>query len=113
MTYSNNIVTTKTYDNRYQLSSLDIGIIKSLSYARDNVGNITQITNTLDPAKSKTYTYDAIYRLTTATGPWGTISYSYDPVGNRTNETIDTGSTSYNYSANKLTSTTGEKDFHL
>jgi RHS repeat-associated protein len=113
MTQGNGIITTKSYNNRYQLTNLTIGTLKDLSYTRDNVGNITAIIDNLDPAKSKTYTYDNLYRLTQATGPWGTISYSYDPVGNRTNETTDMGSTNYNYTANKLTSTTGEKTFNF
>ena len=36
----NSIVTTKTYNNRYQLTNLTIGALKDLSYTRDNIGNI-------------------------------------------------------------------------
>jgi RHS repeat-associated protein len=116
MTQGNGIVTTRTYNNRMHLTSLltqnsELQTLNSFSYTRDNTGNITAITDNLEPSKSKTYTYDAVYRLTTATGPWGTITYSYDPVGNRTSETTDTGSTSYTYTANQLTSTSGEKVF--
>jgi RHS repeat-associated protein len=94
---------------------LNIGALKQLSYTRDSVGNITAITDNLDPAKNKSYTYDNLYRLTTATGPWGGLTYAYDPVGNRTNETTDTGSTAYSYTANtnKLNSTTGEKTLNF
>jgi RHS repeat-associated protein len=111
LTYVNGIVTTKTYDTRGALSSLNIGILKQLSYTRDNVGNITSINNGLDPAKTKTYSYDAIYRLTQAVGPWGTIQYNYDPVGNRTVESAGAGITNYTYDANKLISSSGAKAF--
>lgn len=111
MTYGNGITTTKTYDNRNRLNSLTVGALKQLSYSRDNAGNITAITDVLNPSKNKTYTYDTLSRLTLATGPWGAITYVYDPTGNRTYETTDTGSTTYNYTinTNKLASSAGEK----
>jgi RHS repeat-associated protein len=111
LTHGNGIVTTKTYNNRYQLTGLDIGTVKDLTFTRDNTGNITGITDNLVPAKNKSYTYDNLYRLDTATGQWGTLDYAYDNVGNRTDETTDIGSTTYNYTlnTNKLETTTGEK----
>lgn len=111
ITQGNGIITTITYNNRYQLNDLNIGTLKSLSYTRDNVGNITGIADNIEPAKTKNYTYDNLYRLTLATGQWGAISYEYDPTGNRTYETTDTGNTTYNYTlnTNKLASATGEK----
>jgi RHS repeat-associated protein len=115
MIQGNEIVTTRTYDNRYHLSGLNIGTIKLLSYTRDDVGNITAITDNLDPTKTKSYTYDNLYRLTAATGPWGGLTYAYDSVGNRTNETTDTGNTAYSYMANtnKLASATGEESLNF
>ncbi len=80
MMYGNGIVTTRTYNNRYQLSSLNIGTLKQLSYARDNTGNIAAITDTLNPSNNKPFTYDNLYRLTLATGQWGAITYAYDSV---------------------------------
>jgi RHS repeat-associated protein len=92
-----------------------MGMLKHLSYTRDNVGNITGITDHLDPAKTKSYTYDNLYRLTLATGQWGTITYTYDSTGNRTYETSDTGNTSYIYGTgtNRLTSSSGEKELNF
>jgi RHS repeat-associated protein len=111
MTQGNGVVTTKAYDNRYRLSSLNAGALKQFSYTRDGVGNITAITDNLNPAKNKSYTYDNLYRLTTVTGPWGGLTYTYDPIGNRTSETTDTGSTAYSYTlnTNRLASASGEK----
>jgi RHS repeat-associated protein len=111
MTYGNGLVTTKTYNNRYQLNGLNIGNLKQLTYTRDNAGNITAITDTLNPSTNKSYTYDNLYRLTLANGQWGTITYAYNPVGNRTYETTNTGNTTYAYNANKLASVSGEKTF--
>lgn len=109
--YGNGIQTVKGYDIKGALNSLNIGNLKQLSYTRDNIGNITAINDLLDASKTKTYQYDALYRLTNATGPWGTIAYNYDPVGNRTNETTNEGMTNYSYSANKLITSSGTKAF--
>ena len=111
MTHGNGIVTSKTYDPTNALSSLQIGPHNHLAYSRDNIGNITAITDQLDPAKTKSFVYDSLYRLTQATGPWGTLQYGYDPVGNRTTESMNTDTTSYAYTANKLISSTGSKNF--
>lgn len=108
MTYGNGIKRAMTYDSRDLLASLNIEGISRLSYTRDNIGNITSITDALNP--SKTYAYDGLNRLTQANGPWGGLSYSYDAVGNRQTETTDTGVSNYSYSANRLMTITGEKN---
>ncbi|MBI4847936.1 MAG: RHS domain-containing protein [Nitrospirae bacterium] len=109
MSYGNGIVTLKTYDNTNRLNSLNVGTLKQLSYVRDNTGNITAITDGLNPVKKRSFTYDLLNRLTFAAGPWGALTYAYDPVGNRTYETTGTGNTTYSYTANKLTAAAGEK----
>jgi RHS repeat-associated protein len=116
ISYGNGIQTTKDYDNLGRLASLltlnsQLSTLNSYTYTRDNVGNITAITDALDSSKTKTFAYDALYRLTQAVGQWGTIQYQYDPVGNRTAETTNEGTTSYSYSANKLTSSIGVKNY--
>lgn len=111
ITYGNGISGTIAYENQYRISSIQAGTVQNLSYTFDSNGSITGITNNLDPTKNKTYTYDALDRLTGAVGPWGTLTYSYDGVGNRQKETKDTNETAYTYTANKLTTTTGEKAF--
>ncbi|MBI5055220.1 MAG: RHS domain-containing protein [Nitrospirae bacterium] len=113
MMYGNGIVTTKAYDNRNLLNSLSIGMLKQFSYSRDSNGNITAITDVLNPSQSKAYTYDPLNRLANAAGSWGSLNYSYDGVGNRQTETTSTGSSSYSYTANKLTSVLGEKTFNF
>lgn len=58
------------------------------------------------------YTYDPLYRLTTAnyTGAYTSrFAYSYDAVGNRLTQTIDGITTNYLYdNANRLTSVNGQ-----
>jgi RHS repeat-associated protein len=107
--YANGIRTGKAYNDKGVLSDFNIGTLKQLSYTYDDIGNITKITDLLDSSKTKTFTYDALYRLTNATGKWGSRSYSYDSVGNRSIEISKDGITNYTYSANKLTSSSGVK----
>ena len=53
----------------------------SVSYAYDEVGNRTTMT---DATGVTTYTYDDLDRLTQVAGPNGTVSYGYDLFDNRT-----------------------------
>ena len=92
---------------------MNIGTLKQLSYTRDNVGNITAINDILDSSKTKTYQYDALYRLTQATGLGGRLAMDNDGVGNRLIENSSAGQTNYSYTANKLISSTGAKSFNF
>ena len=66
-------------------SKQSTGLI-NLSYAYDNVGNITGITDYLDNARNRTYGYDDINRLTSATSTsyGGTLTWQYNTIGNMT-----------------------------
>ncbi|MBI5639953.1 MAG: RHS domain-containing protein [Nitrospirae bacterium] len=110
LVYGNGLNRTITYDNQGRIRTIVAGGIQNLTYAYDANSNITGITNNVDPAKTKTYAYDALDRLTGAIGPWGTLNYTYDGVGNRKTETTATGTTSYTYTANKLMSSSGDKN---
>ena len=69
-------------------------------YGLDAVGNITSITDQLDPSYSRSFGYDDLYRLTgadTGVGLWGHGTYKYDSMGNRTDSTFGTRSSSYTY----------------
>jgi RHS repeat-associated protein len=108
LTYGNGIVGSVTYDNQYRINAIQIAGILNLSYSSyDANGNITGISNTLDSTKNKSFTYDAMDRLSTATasGLWGSLGWTYDGVGNRLTE----GTNSYTYVANtnKLSSANG------
>jgi len=110
MTLGNNISVILSYDQSYQLTGLVHGSTLDLTYSRDNAGNVTAITDNLDPAKSKTFGYDDLYRLTSATGPFGSMSYTYDAVGNRLTRTSTQGvNETYEYvsGTNRLKKVTG------
>jgi RHS repeat-associated protein len=71
----------------------------NLSYASyDANSNIMAVNNVLDPTKNKSFTYDSLDRLASATasGLWGSLTWTYDGIGNRLTE----GSTVYSYTPN-------------
>jgi YD repeat-containing protein len=58
-------------------------LLTGFQYTYDRVGN--RLSETYQPGNHQTtYTYDSLYRLTTAQAPGSTLQYSYDSVGNRT-----------------------------
>src|SRR5271165_2984270 len=90
-----------TYNNRLQPSTLKAtasgGDICSLTYnlnwgSGDN-GNVSGITNNLNSARSQTFGYDSLNRLTSAgtSSTWGD-SYGYDSWGNLLSKTATRGS---------------------
>ena len=99
ITYGNGLTSTIGYDTQYRLSSLTTGTFQNLTYGYDNNGNITSI------VPGKNYTYDALDRLGTATGPWGSLGWTYDGVGNR--QTENGNAYAYAPNTNKLTSANG------
>ena len=109
LTYGNGTALSKTFDQLYRLTDLSAGSVQGLGYGLDSVGNITAITDNLDPARSQTFGYDDLYRLTSATGVYGAISYTYDKVGNRLTKTLDgqTGTYTYEAGTNRLSQITG------
>jgi YD repeat-containing protein len=71
----------QAYDSRFRLTGINAGTLMNRDYAFDPVGNVTRITDGLDPTRSLSFGYDDHYRLTSATGVYGTINYTYDEVG--------------------------------
>ncbi|WKZ20521.1 MAG: RHS repeat-associated core domain-containing protein [Candidatus Jettenia sp. CY-1] len=59
-------------------------LLISLSYTYDNVGNITGIADYPDITRNRTYGYDDLNRLTSATSPsyGGTLTWQYNTIGN-------------------------------
>ena len=67
----------------------------SLSYGYDKAGNVVSI-------NSETFGYDALERLTSATGAWGTASYSYDAAGNMVQKQNSSSSITTKYVYNSM-----------
>ncbi len=108
MNYGNGVAASFGYSaDRLQLTSLSYvkgaTTLFSLGYGyipqggSGNNGQITSITDSVDGGRTVNYTYDALYRLSTAltTGSthypqWG-LSWTYDRYGNRTAQTVTAG----------------------
>lgn len=105
ITYGNGLSGTISYDNQYRIISLATGTFQNLTYTEDANGNVTGITDNVDATKNRTFGYDALDRLASATGPWSPLGWTYDGVGNRLTE--NTNSYTYAANTNKLASANG------
>ena len=96
-TYGNGIGLTKTFDQSYRLTGIDVDNIQSLDYSYDPVGNIENIVNNLDLASSQFFSYNDLQQLTRAEGKYGPANYTYDNVGNRLSKAMDNETENYAY----------------
>jgi len=103
----NGLAETWAYDPANRVAAITVPGIAALAYTYDRAGNILAITDTVNPSSSKTYAYDALARLTGATGPWGSLAWTYDANGNRLSETRNGSVTSYGYQGNRLATVSG------
>lgn len=101
---SNGAQTDYHYDADGRLDSLKNStangtLVSNLTYVRDEVGNIKQVTDSV-PNKTVNYTYDGDYRLLTVVSTTASENrtYTYDLVGNR--KTLLQGGTTYFYTYN-------------
>jgi RHS repeat-associated protein len=96
----NGLTETRAFTNRYLPSSITLGPgnLLSWSYTTDSIGNVKAITDTLNAANNRTYSYlDIHYFLTQGNGPWGPRSWTYDKIGNRLTETRGGITDTYTY----------------
>lgn len=66
-------------------NTLSSGLLQSLTYAHDMADRITDITNGVDSARSREFTYDALSRVISNETPGVAVEgFGYDAIGNRT-----------------------------
>ncbi|MDO3380753.1 RHS repeat-associated core domain-containing protein [Gilvimarinus algae] len=110
-TLGNGLVVSGAFDLEYRLTDVQTTPVIDYSYGYDPVGNIIQWDNLLDISRSQSFDYDALDRLTDATGLYGDFDYTYDPVGNRLSKTeagsATTDTYAYDPASNRLTGITG------
>lgn len=109
LTFGNGTTRTATWNARFQPGGLTltgefVGSAVSYSYALDALGNITGITDGADSSYNRTFGYDDLNRLTSATTSttgspalWGMGTFAYDALGNRTALTFGSRSATYAY----------------
>ncbi len=113
--YANGTVSSYGQNTRLWTSSFSTSrsgtAITAQSYSYDYAGNLTTISDTVDPASNRSMGFDAINRLTSASGPWGNGSISYDGAGNIGSQTFGTYSLAYSYDgANRLNAIAGSRN---
>jgi RHS repeat-associated protein len=60
--------------------------VQDLSFTYDLIGNVTQVADALDANATRSFTYDDLNRLKTATGTSVNFSYAYSPSGKLTSK---------------------------
>jgi YD repeat-containing protein len=103
-----------TFDARDRVSGLRSGVVNApvpaleLSYTYDATNQVSAIDD-LREGYEQTFQYDALGRLTQATGPYPTLQWAYDAMGNRTWEQRGAAQTTYTYPAatRRLTQVSG------
>ena len=109
MDYGNGQLFTQTLNARLQplrlLSQKGSTKALDLNYSYDVRGKVTGITNGAITGDNRTYNYDDMGRLTSATGPWGNSNYKYDVLGNIMEKKVGSRTIGMTYnSINRLTS---------
>lgn len=70
------------YKNNKRLKSIRTGNAQDLEYGYDKAGNITKITDGIEPQRSQSFHYDDFDRLRKVVRGSNTITYAYDELGN-------------------------------
>ena len=95
MQLGNGLDVALAYDTDGRLTGIDTGNatldIQDLALGHDAASRITSLADALDASRSQTFAYDALSRLTDATGAYGDIDYAWDAGSNRTSRIIDDG----------------------
>ncbi len=104
LTLGNGLVETHTFDSRHHPDRITVAGGSTLldwQYSTDDEGNVTAITDLLDPANNRVFGYhDVQYFLIQGDGPWGNRGWTYDKIGNRLTETRDGQTDTYVYLPN-------------
>ena len=105
LTFGNGLVMQRGYDAANRLSGMTVPGILKWTYTRDHMGDITAVGDMLNSKYSEAFSYDTLYRLDAAQGPWGNQTYTYDANGNRLFEDENNKiAGSYAYTGNRLLS---------
>jgi YD repeat-containing protein len=115
--YGNQVTTTYSYWEaasrlrRIRTTRSDGAVLDDVSYAYDDVGNVTGIDDSTDAASTQVLAYDGLDRLETATSTaYGSLQFAYSPTGN----ILQKEGVSYQYSAiqpHRVTSTSDGGSF--
>jgi RHS repeat-associated protein len=69
--------------------------VQSLAYSFDAAGDLKTANDNVDATRNQAFNYDALYRLTQASGVYGTYGYGYDADNNRTTLSLSSPGNSF------------------
>ena len=96
LVYGNGAALTRELDTAYRLTSQIVPGALDLGYTQyDGNGNIRMLSDLYSGGSD--FTYDALNRLATGSGPFGVRDYDYDLNGNRVQLVNDGQTTTYGY----------------
>jgi len=117
-TLPNGVVTTYQYDTSDRLTDCinkksDASLISSYHYTLDPNGNRTSVVETTSSgAKTTSYEYDELNRLTRTLYPDATdVRYTYDKAGNRLTQTTNGVALNYQYDKDNRLTQAGDEIF--
>ncbi len=118
LNFGNGLVQTHAFNTRQQLIDVDIagGGVTAFdhSYLYDANGRVADIIVNFFPSETRAFTYDALGRVSTASGPWGAGSYTYDLLNNIRSKSLgaDTVEIEYN-AANQISRARDTRDGNI
>ncbi len=114
VTFANGIATDHWIDDRNRLVGITATGLMHIGIGYDGASNLETWTDSYYPGKNRSFGYDELDRLTSATAPglWGSLGFTYDDLGNRETRTLNDDTTDYVYdhSTNRLGMLSGAED---
>ncbi len=86
LTYGNGVAETRSFDPDYRLTGITASV-QNLVYGYDAANNVRSIADGINASNTQGFGYDALNRVSSATGAYGQLGYGYDANGNRVSET--------------------------
>lgn len=110
-TYGNGLILKRTYDTDVRLTKQTLGGLQTLTWGYNNLDQLTAWTDLLDSARSQRFGYDALDRLSSASGPYAAQTFRYDANGNRLSAQSGSALTQYTYAlgTQRLASLSGNR----
>ena len=87
LTFGNGLVEERRFDLDGRLVAIETPGILDRRYAYDANGNVDAISDLTAPGEGQAFGYDALDRLTSASGGYGLLGFGYDATGNRIRRT--------------------------
>lgn len=98
----------RLWPNKYKVSGDDGSLKADRSYSYDVTGNLTAITNGIDPSYSTYKEYDDLNRITMSRNDHYNESYGFDGNGNINFKSVGADVRYYDYTNNQLSSVSGD-----